>query len=167
MSLDLYIRSKTPVRKRGTGVYIRENGKTRELKTVAEVKEYFPDADLSDIKMQEFETNDLWHENITHNMGKMASHVPVGEQTLYMYLWRPEEIGFTHVTAEYVQGVFTGLLYLKAHKDEILQYLPPIHPETGKRWGSYEQLVDFCVSLVNCLNELDYETEEYEIYASR
>lgn len=59
MSLDLYIRSKTPVCKRGTGVYIRENGKTRELKTVAEVKEYFPDADLSDIKMQEYETNDL------------------------------------------------------------------------------------------------------------
>ena len=59
MSLDLYIRSKTPVRKRGTGVYIRENGKTRELKTVAEVREYFPDADLSDIKMQEYETNDL------------------------------------------------------------------------------------------------------------
>ena len=143
MSLDLYIRSKTPVRKRGTGVYIRENGKTRELKTVTEVKEYFPDADLSDIKMQEFETNDLWHENITHNMGKMASHVPVREQTLYMYLWRPEEIGFTHVMAEYVQGVFTGLLYLKAHKEELLQYLPPIHPETGKRWGSYEQLVDF------------------------
>ena len=32
MSLDLYITSKTPIRKRGTGVYVRENGETRELK---------------------------------------------------------------------------------------------------------------------------------------
>ena len=167
MSLDLYIESKTPIKKRGTGVYVRENGKNRELKTVAEVKEYFPDADLGDIKIYEYETEDLWHENITHNMWKMADHVPVGEQSLYMYLWRPDEIGFTRVTVEYVRGVFTGLLYLKGHKEELLQYLPPIHPETGERWGSYEQLVDFCVSLVNCLNELDYETEEYGIYASR
>ena len=37
MGLDLYIKSKTPIKKRGTGVYVRENGKTRELKTVAEV----------------------------------------------------------------------------------------------------------------------------------
>lgn len=135
MSLDLYIKSKTPVHKRGTGVYIRENGKNRKLKTVAEVKEFFPEADLSDIKMYEYETEDLWHENITHNMGKMADHVPIGERTLYDYLWEPDEIGFTCVTAEYVQCVFTGLLYLKAHKEELLQYLPPIHPETGKRWG--------------------------------
>ena len=30
MSLDLYIKAKTPVRKRGTGVYVRENGQTVE-----------------------------------------------------------------------------------------------------------------------------------------
>lgn len=32
MSLDLYITSRTPIRKRGTGVYARENGQTVELK---------------------------------------------------------------------------------------------------------------------------------------
>ena len=83
MSLDLYIKSKKPVVKRGTGVYVREDGKTKELKTMAEVKEHFPDADLSQIKVFEYETNDVWHENITHNMNEMARNVPIGEHTLY------------------------------------------------------------------------------------
>ena len=51
MSLDLYITSKTPVRKRGTGVYVRENGKTRELRTLNEVIDHFPDADVSHIQV--------------------------------------------------------------------------------------------------------------------
>lgn len=29
MSLDLYIKTSTPVIKRGTGVYVREDGKTK------------------------------------------------------------------------------------------------------------------------------------------
>jgi len=57
MSLDLYIKTKTPVVKRGTGVYVRENGKTKELKTMTEVKERFPDVDLSQIKIFEYETD--------------------------------------------------------------------------------------------------------------
>lgn len=31
MSLDLYITSKTPIHKRGTGVYVHENGQAIEL----------------------------------------------------------------------------------------------------------------------------------------
>ena len=50
MSLDLYIKTNAPVIKRGTGVYVREDGKNRELKTMAEVQEHFPDADLSHIR---------------------------------------------------------------------------------------------------------------------
>ena len=55
MSLDLYIRSHHPVKHRGTGVVIRDNGQTRELKTVEEVKAHFPDADTSDIDIREWE----------------------------------------------------------------------------------------------------------------
>jgi len=54
MSLDLYITSKTPIRKRGTGVYVRENGQTVELKTMEEVRSHFPDSDLSHITVQEY-----------------------------------------------------------------------------------------------------------------
>ena len=44
MSLDLHIKSKTPILKHGTGVYVREKGGTRELESLAEVRKYFPDA---------------------------------------------------------------------------------------------------------------------------
>jgi len=167
MSLDLYIKTKTPVVKRGTGVYVRENGKTKELKTMTEVKERFPDVDLSQIKIFENETDVVWHENITHNMNKMASQVPIGDHTLYEYLWRPDEIGITHITREYAVGVFNGLMYLKEHKAELSPYEPPIDPKTGTRWGNYELLVEFCASLVDAIMAIDYTKEEYELYASR
>ena len=37
MSLDVSLYSKTPISKKGTGVFIRENGKTKEL-TIEEVR---------------------------------------------------------------------------------------------------------------------------------
>lgn len=77
MSLDLYIRSYQPVKHRGTGVFIRDNGQTRELKTIEEVKAHFPDADTSDIDIREWEDDELFHCNMTHNLTKMASHVPI------------------------------------------------------------------------------------------
>jgi len=166
MSLDLYIKTNAPVIKRGTGVYVREDGKNRELKTMAEVQEHFPDADLSHIKVFEYETNDVWHENITHNMNKMAGQVPIGEHTLYEYLWRPDEIGITHITREYAVAVFNGLMYMKEHKKDLLPFEPPINPETGTRWGSYHLLVEFCTSLVNAIMSIDFIKEQYELYAS-
>ena len=162
MSLDLYITSKTPVRKRGTGVYVRENGRTLELKTLNEVIDHFPDADTSHIKEYVYETDEVWHENITHNMTEMAHHVPIGELTLYDYLWHPEENGFKVASEEYLKGLFEGLLYLKKHKKELLPYEPPINPKTGERWGDYDLLLSFCVSLVKCLMELDF-SQEYVI----
>ena len=117
MSLDLHIKSKTPILKHGTGVYVRENGRNRELESLAEVRKYFPDADLSHIKEFDYETDDVWHENITHNMTEMADHVPIGKLTLYDYLWRPKEHGFELASSDYLRGVFEGLLYLKNHKD--------------------------------------------------
>ena len=112
MSLDLYIRSHHPVKHRGTGVFIRDNGQTRELKTVEEVKAHFPDADTSDIDIREWEDDELFHCNMTHNLTEMASHVPIegtdGAMTLprdyerdkpdfkpeplsaYNLLWHPE-----------------------------------------------------------------------------
>ena len=61
----------------GTGVFIRDNGQTRELKTVEEVKAYFPDADTSDINIREWEDDELFQCNMTHNLTEMAHHVPI------------------------------------------------------------------------------------------
>lgn len=101
MSLDLHIKSKTPILKHGTGVYVREKGGTRELESLAEVRKYFPDADISHIKEFDYETDDMWHGNITHNMTEMADHVPIGELTLYDYLWDPKEHGFEIASTDY------------------------------------------------------------------
>ncbi len=77
MSLDLYIKSCRPVRHRGTGVFVRDNGQTRELKTLAEVREHFPDADLTDVHVTDYEDDELFHANLTHNLTEMASHIPI------------------------------------------------------------------------------------------
>lgn len=73
MSLDLYIRSHHPVKHRGTGVFVRDNGQTRELNTIEEVKAHFPDADTSDIDIREWEddgTLPLQHDAQPHGNGK-------------------------------------------------------------------------------------------------
>ena len=92
MSLDLYIKSKTPIKKTGTGVYIRENGETRELKTKEEVKQYFPEQEVEE---KIYETDEVWHGNMTHNLGRMADKVCSGNRTLYQLLWHPTEITVT------------------------------------------------------------------------
>jgi len=161
MSLDLYLLSNKPIKKRGTGVYIRENGRTRELETIEEVRQHFPDSDLSHISEYVYETEDAWHGNVTHNLNTMASHVPVHEKTLYELLWRPDEIGYEQLNAEYATELYLGFTYLKTHRTELEQY----NPENG--WGDYDLLLNFCTSLVQTITTLDYESEPYKLYASR
>jgi len=161
MSLDLYIKAPKPIKKRGTGVYIRENGGNRELETMEEVRQHFPDSDLSHISEYVYETDNAWHGNITHNLNKMAMQVPVGKYTLYEILWRPEEIGYQQVNADYAKELYLGFTYLKTHRDELEKF----NPENG--WGNYEILLSFCSSLVRAISTLDYESEKYTIVASR
>ena len=41
------------------------------------MKAHFPDADTSDIDIREWEDDELFHCNMTHNLTEMASHVPI------------------------------------------------------------------------------------------
>lgn len=78
MSLDLYIHSARPVKHHSMGVFVRDNGMTRELQTVEEVRAHFPDVtNLDDIRIQEYEDDEYFHCNMTHNLTEMASHVPI------------------------------------------------------------------------------------------
>ena len=180
MSLDLYIHSRKPIRHRGTGVMVRDNGVTRELQTVEEVRAHFPDAqNLDKIRIREWEDNELFHANMTHNLGKMAGHVPLPgvKTTAYELLWHPEQAdGITMTTehhrdeddgyewdeelavldAEYVRQATEALLYVGAHREE----LEPLNPDNG--WGSYDVLHRFLRQLVHCL--LEIPAEEYEDY---
>jgi hypothetical protein len=140
MSLDLYIKRRTPLRKQGTGVFVREKGQTLELKTIEEVREYFPDKDLSGIRIIEQEDGVFWHGNVTHNLGAMAAAVPVEGSvlTLYDLLWHPGRHGFGDAGSEgYRENVLKGFLFLRGHREELL----PLNPENG--WGGYDLLLGF------------------------
>lgn len=156
--------SKTPIKKTGTGVYIRENGETRELKTKEEVKRYFPGREVEE---KIYETDEIWHGNVTHNLGRMADKVSPGARSLYQLLWHPPE---TTVTRGWVSEVFECYQELKNQRD----YFKPMEEKnriTEKNgetyiWGTYSSLLKFTKSLLECLLGLDYEDTEYDLIAS-
>lgn len=166
MSLDLYIISEKPVKHKGTGVFIRENGKNVEL-SPERAKELYPNKEFP-----EFETEDdeYWHDNITHNLNKMAmqcvySHNGI-QYSLYRMLWRPEETGLlddgNKLTRAYITILFNLLNELQLHKEKYAIY----NPTNG--WGSYKELLDFTDSLVGALSKIapdDYKN--YTVVASR
>ena len=80
MGLYVSLITKTPITKKGTGVFIRENGKNKEL-TIEGVREKFPNAVIEEY---EFETDCVFDANITHNLGEMADKAGI-----YEACWRP------------------------------------------------------------------------------
>lgn len=153
MSLDLYITSKKPIRRTGTGIYVRENGRNKELKTKEEVLFYF--GEDTEVEVKVYETNEVWHRNMTHNLGKIARQVKGKERDLYTLFWRPTE---SIVTKEWVTEVLRCYTYLKEHEEE----LKPLEGD----WGAFDLLKEFTESLIKCLLDLPYETEEYKIISS-
>lgn len=159
MSLDIYIISPTPIKKKSTGIWVRDGGKTREL-SKAEAQERYPGADIQEI---EIETTEFWHGNITHNLAKMARECKIECDpkheglSLYDLLWRDEyPWEFCHL--EYTQCLMACLVCLTDEPERFKQY----NPENG--WGDYEQLVEFTKSFIHALVD---EPEEYKIEYSR
>lgn len=127
MSLDVYLVAKEPVKKSGTGVFIRDNGARREL-TAEEVKEKWPDAEVSP---QEYRTCTVYSANITHNLGRMAR-----EAGIYEALWRPEEKGWK-TAKDITRTLAEGLHKLKTNPAFFQQFNAP------NGWGMYEHFVPF------------------------
>lgn len=149
MSLDIYIISPEPIKKKSTGIFTRINGQTREL-TREEAFKKFPDVR---IREEETETNEFWHGNITHNLTKMAKHVSVDKTdpdnylTLYDMLWRDEYDSIITIS-NYIKYLTNSLFELKNNPDKYKQY----NPENG--WGTYEQLVEFVRSFIHALIDM-------------
>ena len=142
MSLDLSLYRRQPV----------TDDDDQPLYTKNEQGEYVP-------KMHNEEA--FW-QNITHNLGTMASHVKAGRWNLYQLLWRPEEHGFHHLTPEYVRAVGEGYRELAAHEAKYSQY----NAENG--WGLYEHFCPWVGRYADFIAALpESELTEYEIYASR
>lgn len=127
MSLDVYLKSPEPVQKSGTGVYARVDGQTKEL-TLEECSRRWTDQSFH---VHEYETNEFFHSNITHNLGEMA--VAAG---IYKHLWRPEELNIT--TAQHlIMPLASGLLTLQSDPATF----KALNPANG--WGDYDGLVRF------------------------
>ena len=96
-------------------------------------------------------TNEVLWINITHNLGKMASKVPIEwvddfgkayNTDLYHLMWRPEEV-FTEIPCKLTLNdlkipLTKGLDYVLSHEKELSKY----NPENG--WGHYENFV-YCL----------------------
>lgn len=169
MSLDLYIESKTPIYHRGTGVYIRVNGETKELKTKQEVLTYFPDANPDEIKETSYVDNEYFHMNIIHNLTEMADQCEVtgtcsthkDTVSLYDLLWHPEEnLGITALTKEYLNDVTKCFLKLTSTPELFEKY----NPDNG--WGTYDQLVEKTKQYIIALLKIHTDFENYTLITS-
>lgn len=121
MSLDVSLRLDTPITKKGTGVFVRENGTNKEL-TIEEVREKFPN---SIVEENEFESKYVFDANITHNLGEMADKAGI-----YKACWRPEEIGATKAS-DILPLLEKGYADMKARPEYYKKFDSP------NGWGLY------------------------------
>lgn len=129
MGLDITLRVEETHIVESTGIYVRDGGQTREL-TFEEVKEKFPDVDIQTVQK---ETVEVWWDNITHNLTKMADAVGA-----YKILWRPDEIYEGEIRAKQLTTDLTiAWLAIWQNPEALKKY----NPKNG--WGSYETLLNF------------------------
>ena len=83
------------------------------------------------IKSKKKEEDREWVANITHNMNKMAQRIFVSEnkETLYDYVWRPEELYREIYTNEMKNVLTKGICIMISKRKSLLRY----EPKNG--WG--------------------------------
>ena len=96
----------------------------------------------------------VYSNNITHNLGKMASFVKLNNgMTLYEVMWHPEERGlyFARDISELLDEGFNILLSEP-------NFYKTFNPENG--WGDYDGLVKFVYEYRNaCWDNPDAELD--------
>lgn len=96
----------------------------------------------------ESDNNDeYWSANITHNLCKMARQIPVGSTSLYMVVWRPEEIFKSTTTNVMLIFLVKGINYMISHRKELL----PFEPDNG--WGTYDVFLKFLLDYKNACED--------------
>lgn len=128
MSLDVYLETDEMQDLGGTRIYIRENGQTREISR-EEWDERFPGREP--VIAVESPSRDVFHYNITHNLGRMAAAAGLHDP-----IWYPEKVNV--ILAEHlVPYLQAGLGKLLNSPEHFREYNPP------NGWGSYEGLITF------------------------
>ena len=137
MSLDVYLHLPNAPRMASSGIYLRENGQTREI-TRAEWEARFPGREPYVWQPNDDqETTQVYWGNITHNLNDMAR-----EAGIYEHLWRPDEIGITHAV-QLIEPLRTGLLLLRRDPERFRAFNPP------NGWGDYDGLVHFVANYLD------------------
>jgi len=136
MSLDVYLEldSKQEI-EQGSGIFVRENGQTKEI-THKEWDEHFPDRTPIQVYVDDEDSFEVFHRNITHNLARMAS-----EAGIYKELWRPDEIGIEKAE-QLIKPLIDGLAHLQSEPE----YFKQFNPENG--WGDYEGLMNFVAQYI-------------------
>lgn len=160
MSLDVYLISNETFFKRSSGIFVRENGVTKEI-TEKEWNERNPGREPVKIIQNDHETNELYSANITHNLGVMANKAGI-----YEALWRPHRLKVDYnipeddydseykfetnsVTkaSEIIPILEDGLNNLKEKPDFFKQF------NASNGWGLYENFVPFVENYLNACRE--------------
>lgn len=171
MSLDVYLNVATPVRRDGSGIFVRENGHTVEI-SEEEWNRRNPGRLPARIEPQE-ESTEVYSANITHNLGRMAR-----EAGIYEALWCPAKLdperrariheqealknyhgaGGSYeienaaviVAKDLIQPLTVGLETLRSDPERFKAF----NPSNG--WGDYEGLVTFVADyLAACIAHPD------------
>lgn len=99
-----------------------------------------------DVYLTEVRPTEVFSQNITHNLGKMA-----GAAGIYKHLWRPDEIGVTKAN-QLIEPLKTGLELLRSDPDRFKAF----NPDNG--WGDYDGLVAFVENYLQaCIEHPDAE----------
>lgn len=149
MSLDIYLISdKSVAIPLTSGIFVRKNGQTIEISEEEWYNEH-PGIEPVRIFDNKEETNEVFHYNITHNLGEMAG----AGQDLYKALWRPEELGFTKAKELIpVLSLNLQLLY------DLPERFKALSPSNG--WGTYEGLLSCVSAYLNACIEYPESTIE-------
>jgi hypothetical protein len=147
MSLDVYLISEEKVKRVSSGIFIRENGCIKEI-SVEEWNNRFPNREPIKFSNKDTETNEVFHGNITHNLGEMAK-----EAGIYECLWRPDEVGI-FLAKELIDPLRDSLHELKLNHEKYEKF----NPKNG--WGDYNGLVKFIEKYLDaCYNYPDTKIE--------
>lgn len=142
MSLDVYLTIPDAQVETGSGIYVRDNGQTREV-SIEEWNAMHPSQEPIAVQREIGERTDtVFTWNITHNLTSMARKVG-----LYYPLWRPEEIQVKKAK-DLTIFLTAGLESLRSKKEELIR---DHSPENG--WGTYEGLVEFVEAYLEACRE--------------
>lgn len=107
-----------------------------------------------DVYLRQVMPTEVYSDNITHNLGKMATQVVLSNGvTLYEILWRPDECNPPYTKAREIADLLDEAFnILLSDPEEYKKY----NPENG--WGTYDGLVNFVYKYRNaCWDNPDAE----------